>query len=118
MAVSLESAYLGFGQNLDLGIGNDAIDQITGHAGGQVGTTYDDRDATTDLAQVDGGLPGGIAAPYDDHVASTAGSGLEVGGGVVDAVSLEIGQVGYVQAAVGGTGCHDDRSAGNLALVG
>ena len=117
VSIAIESPDLGVGQDLDAGIGRDAVDQVSRHAVREIGSANHDRNPASSLAQVDGRLPGRVPPTHDHHVTTTAGSGFQVGGGVVDPFALELFEVGDGQTLIPGTSGDDDRPSGDLALV-
>ena len=62
-------------------------------------------------------LPGGVAAAHDGDRVSTAGLGLHLGGRVVDADALELGQPVQGQPVVARPGGDDDRLRGDRVTI-
>jgi len=67
-----EASDLGIGEDLDARVHLDAVDQVAGHVGNQVRASNDEGHAAALLGEVDGGLPGGVAAADHDDVAAAA----------------------------------------------
>ncbi len=100
------------------GIGGDPVDQVAGHAVGQVG-----RRMTIDTRQPDwlrkmAAWPAELPPPTTTTSQPAHDLRLEIGGGIEDAVALEHLEVRDVESPVPGPGGDDDRPAGDLALVG
>ena len=117
VAVTAELTDLGIRHDIDVRVGRDAIDEVARHAAREIWSADDDRDPAASLAQVDGSLPGRVAATHHHHVGVTARSRFQIGGRVVDPVAFEPLELGDVQPLVSGTRGDDDRSSGDLALV-
>ena len=64
--VALETTDLTLRPDVDVRVGLDALDEITGHAGTEVGTTDDDGHTTAGLGEEHGRLSGRVA-PADHH---------------------------------------------------
>ena len=95
----------------------DLVDQVARHGGLQRLAPDDDVDAGAGAAQEHRRLPGGVAAAHNGDRVSVAGLGFHLGGRVVDADALELGQPGQRQPVVARPGRDDDRLRGDRVTI-
>ena len=99
------------------GVPLDLVDQVARHGGLKRLAPDDDVNLGAAPAQEQRGLAGGVAAAHDCDRVGTAGLGLHLGGRVVDADALELGQPAQGQPVVARPGGDDDRLRGNRIAV-
>ena len=118
MVLAGEALHFDTGEQLDFRVGLDPLDQVLRHALGEIVAPDRDRDLAVALAEIDRGLPGGVAAADHEHRGAVADARLEVGRRVVDAGALEALEVLDGQPPVARAGGDDHRPGGDLAAVG
>ena len=108
-AIATAADHLGAGAHLDVAGRVDLTDQVLRHGRGQPVAAHDDRDLVGELGQVQGRLPGRVAAADHDDVAALHLPRHGGRGTVVDAAAQEGVQGGHPQPAVGDACGEDDR---------
>jgi hypothetical protein len=86
----------------------DLVDQVARHGGLQRLAPDDDVNFGAAASQEQRSLAGGVAAAHDGDRVGLAGLGLHLGGRVVDADALEVGQPVQGQPVVARPGRDDD----------
>src|SRR5262249_43036645 len=102
---------------LDARVGLEPLDEVLGHALGEVLAPDGDRHTAAVLGEVESGLARGVAAADHDHGRPVADARLQIGCRIGDGGTLEALAVLDRQAPVAGAGGHDDRSRRDLAAV-
>ena len=77
----------------------------------------EDVDLVDVLGEEQRGLPGRVGASHHDRVLADACPRLELGRGVVDAATLELGDAGDLQAPVPDAAGDDDGPGGDIVVV-
>jgi len=96
----------------------DLADEVVGHAVRERLRPYQDGHPAGPPGQVQRGLPGGVAASGDEHVAPAHGRCLAGRGAVENPPALQVFQVRDAEPLVGGAGRDDDGARGQDAAVG
>src|SRR5215217_8779118 len=91
--------------------------EIAGHRLGKVAPPDEDVHLLDMLREEQRGLPRRVGASHDHDVLTDAGPRFELGRGVVDATSLELGDSWNLQTAVLHATGDDDRPGGDVVVV-
>ena len=95
----------------------ESLREIAGHGLGEVVTADEDVHVVDLLREEQRGLPGRVGASHHHHVLADACPRLELGRGVVDAATLELGETWDLQSAVLHAAGDDDGPGGDVVLV-
>ena len=115
--VTFEPDDLARGEDVDTRMALESLDEVARHAGAQLRAPDHHRDTAPLVGQEDRGLSRRISPAHHHHRAAGALARLEFGGGVVDALGLELVYPIDVETPVACASRSDDCSTGHFRVV-